>query len=141
VGYPDRSEELQVLANHRRGEPVNELRPALDCRQVLSLQEAVRAVTVEESLQEYLLDIVQATRSSEELHVGLSTRGSLCLYRAAQALALVEGRTYATPDDVKRLASPVISHRVITKGFLHSGQRIAVESLIQRLVEEVPVPG
>jgi MoxR-like ATPase len=129
------------LASHRRGEPVNDLQPAVDCRQVLQLQEAARQVTVEESIQEYLLEVVQATRTSDELHVGVSTRGALCLYRACQALALVEGRDFVVPDDLKRLAVPVIAHRVITKGYLHSGQRTAVESLIQRLVDDVPVPG
>jgi MoxR-like ATPase len=140
VGYPDRNDELQVLSSHRRGEPVEDLQPVLSCEQVLSLQEAVRRVSVDATIQEYLLNIVEATRQSTELHVGVSTRGMLCLYRACQALALVEGRQYVVPDDLKRLAVPVISHRVITKGYLHSGQRGAVEALIQRLVEDVPVP-
>ena len=73
--------------------------------------------------------------------MGTSVRGSLALYRAAQAAALVDGRQYVVPDDVKRLAVPVLSHRVITKGYLHGGQREAVEALIERLVDEVPVPG
>ena len=105
------------------------------------LQAAVRQVAVEDSINEYLLDIVQATRRCDELQVGVSTRGALALYRAAQAAALVAGRQYVVPDDVKRLAVPVLAHRVIPKGYLHGGQREAVESLIERLVEEVPVPG
>jgi MoxR-like ATPase len=141
VGYPSRNDELQILASHRRGEPVEEMPSVLSCEQVLSLQAAVREVSVEDSVQEYLMDLVEATRNNGEVHVGVSTRGGLSLYRASQALALVEGRPYVVPDDVKRLAGPVMSHRIITKGFLHSGQRGAVESLIQRLVEEVPVPG
>jgi MoxR-like ATPase len=140
VGYPNRNDELQVLNSHRGGEPVEELKPVLDCQQVLGLQQAVRSVTVEPVLQQYLLDIAEATRQSTELHVGVSTRGMLSLYRACQALALVEGRTYVIPDDLKRLATPVMAHRVITKGYLHSGQRGAVESLVQRLVDDVPVP-
>ncbi len=141
VGYPGRQEELQVLSSHRRGEPVQDLAPVLSCEEVLSLQAAVRNVSVEDSVQEYLMDLVEATRNNAEIHVGVSTRGALSLYRASQALALVEGRPYVVPDDVKRLAAAVMSHRIITKGFLHSGQRGAVESLILRLVEEVPVPG
>ena len=89
----------------------------------------------------YMLDIIQATRRCDELHVGVSTRGALALYRAAQAAALVAGRQYVVPDDVKRLAVPVLAHRVIPKGYLHGGQREAVESLVERLVEDVPVPG
>jgi len=141
VGYPDREDELQVLTIHRDGEPVDDLRPVLDCQQVLKLQQAARKVAVDESIHDYLLDIVEATRTSEELHVGVSTRGALCLYRASQSLALIEGRDFVVPDDIKRLAVAVLSHRVITKGYLHGSQRGAVESLIQRFVDDLPVPG
>ncbi len=140
VGYPDREDELKVLLSHRRGEPVDDLQPALNCQQVQSLQEAVRQVTVDESIREYLMNIVQATRDSDELHVGVSTRGALSLYRAAQALTLAEGRDFVVPDDVKRLSVSVLAHRVIPKGYLQGGQRAAVEALIQRLVDEVAVP-
>jgi len=141
VGLPRREVELEVLTSHREGEPVDRLEPALSCEQIVALQEAVRQVAVEDSINGYLLDIVQATRRCDELHVGTSIRGSLALYRAAQAAALVAGRQYVVPDDVKRLAVPVLSHRVITKSYLHGGQREAVEALIERLVDEVPVPG
>ena len=114
--------------------------PVLTCEQVVALQEAVRRVRVDEAINAYLLDVVHATRESEDLHVGVSTRGALALYRASQAAALVDGRQYVVPDDVKNLAVPVLAHRVITKGYLHGGQREAVEALIARLVEEVPVP-
>jgi MoxR-like ATPase len=140
VGYPDREDERQVLLNHRDGEPVEQLQPVLDCEQIVALQEAVRAVTVDETINEYVLDIIEATRNSEELHVGASTRGALCLYRAGQALALIEGRDFVVPDDIKRLAIPVLAHRVIAKGYLHGGQRGAVESLVRRLVDEVRTP-
>jgi MoxR-like ATPase len=141
LGYPDRGVELEVLASHREGEPVDSLAPVVDCGQVAALQAAVRRVEVEPSINEYLLDIVHATRRCGELHVGVSTRGGLALYRAAQAAALVAGRQYAVPDDVKQLAVPVLAHRVIPKGYLHDGQRGAVESLIERLVDGVAVPG
>jgi MoxR-like ATPase len=140
IGYPDREDELQVLASHRRGEPVDALRPVVDGDQVLSLQDSVRQVTVDDAIQDYLLDLVEATRRCDELHVGVSTRGALSLYRAAQALALVEGRDYVVPDDVKRLAVPVLAHRVITKTYAQSGYRDAVEALIRRLAEEVKAP-
>jgi MoxR-like ATPase len=141
LGYPERLVELQVLTSHREGEPVDSLSPALDCQQVAALQAAVRQVTVEDSINEYVLDIIQATRHCEELHVGVSTRGTLALYRAAQAAALVAGRRFVVPDDVKRLTVPVLAHRVIPKGYLHGGQRAVIESLIERLVDDVPVPG
>jgi MoxR-like ATPase len=140
IGYPDRQDELDVLFSHQAGEPVDDLQPVVSCEDVLSLQAAVRRVVLEESIGEYILDIVEATRNSSELHVGASTRGALCMSRAAQALAMVEGRDFVAPDDVKRLAVPVLAHRVITKGYLHGGQREGVEALIQRIVEEVRVP-
>jgi len=132
---------LQVLLSHREGEPVDSLAPALDCQQVAALQATVRQVTVEDSINEYVLDIIEATRHCDELHVGVSTRGTLALYRAAQAAALVAGRRFVVPDDVKRLTIPVLAHRVIPKGYMHGGQREVIESLIERLVDDIPVPG
>lgn len=140
VGYPSREDELQVLSSHRRGEPVEDLQPVLDGDQVLDLQAAVRQVTVDDSLQAYLLDIVDRTRQSDQLHVGVSTRGALSLYRASQALALTEGREFVTPDDVKRLAVPVLAHRVLSRSFLQGSQQHGVEEIITRLVESVRVP-
>ena len=140
MGYPDREDERQVLSSHRAGEPVDELEPVLDSDQVVTLQNSVREVHVEDSLYDYVLDLIEGTRRSEELHTGVSTRGALSLYRAAQALALIDGRTYVVPDDVKRLAIPVLAHRVIPKGYLHGGQREVSETAIQRLVDETPAP-
>ncbi len=140
VGYPDRANELALLTSHREGEPVETLQPVLTCDEIVEMQEAVRQVTVDRSINEYLLNIVDATRKNEDLHFGVSTRGALAWYRASQAAALVDGREFVVPDDVKRLAVPVLAHRVVTRGYLHGGQREAVEALIERLVEETPVP-
>ncbi len=140
MGYPSRAEERRVLSSHRQGEPVHHLEAVLNCEQITQLQAAVREVTVEESIYDYLLDIVAATRACEELHVGVSTRGALSLYRASQALALVEGRTFVVPDDVKRLGVPVLAHRVISRGYMHGNQRAAVEGVIRRLVDATRVP-
>ena len=137
VGYPDRDDELQVLTSHREGEPVDQLQPVLDAAQVVALQQAVRQVAMDESINAYLLDIVEATRRCDELRVGVSTRGALCLYRASQALALIENRDFVVPDDVKRLAVPVLSHRVIAKGYLQGTHRQTLEALVARLVDEV----
>jgi len=140
VGYPDREDELQVLATHRAGEPVDTLMPIVDSARIIQMQDAVRQVALDESLQDYLLDIVHATRNCDELQVGVSTRGALSLYRASQALALTEGRDFVVPDDIKRLAVAVIAHRVIPKAYLHGGQRDATEALVQRLIDQVEVP-
>ncbi|MEK6250072.1 MAG: MoxR family ATPase [Planctomycetales bacterium] len=140
VGYPNREDEMQVLDDHRVGEPVDDLQPVLNCQQIRTMQEAVREVTVSDAIRHYLLDLVDITRHSEELHVGVSTRGALCLYRAAQALATVEGRDYVVPDDVKELTLPVLCHRMFTKGYVHSGHREATESILRRILDQVPVP-
>lgn len=140
IGYPDREIEKQVLAAQRDGQPVAELRPVLDIGQLQHLQAAVRDVTIEESINDYLLDIIEATRSHEELELGVSTRGGMVLYRAVQALALTDGRAYAVPDDVKRLAVPVLAHRVVCRGLLREGQRDREKSVIRRILEETPVP-
>jgi MoxR-like ATPase len=140
MGYPDREAERQVLASHREGEPVEQLKPVLSCAQVVALQKGVRQVAVETSIYDYLLDIVDITRRCEELHVGVSTRGALSLYRAAQASALIDGRDFVVPDDVKQLTRSVLSHRVLTKGYIQGDSRGVTESIIQRLVDEVPVP-
>lgn len=140
MGYPNREEERQVLTNHRDAEPVDLLKPVIDCQQILELQNEVRQVAVEESIYDYLLDIVEATRTCGEIHVGVSTRGALCLYRASQALAMINGRSFVVPDDVKNLTVPVLSHRVVPKGYLHGNQRAAIEQLIQQLVDDIRVP-
>src|SRR6476469_6324026 len=125
---------------HRTGEPVESLRPVLSAEDVLSLQRAVRSVRVDDTIADYLLEIVHATRKGEDLHVGVSTRGALTLYRAAQSLALVSGRDYVVPDDIKSLAIPVLAHRVLGKSFLQAGEVGASEAVVRDLVERIKVP-
>jgi MoxR-like ATPase len=140
MGYPLRTEERKVLTSHRAGEPVDTLQPVLHADDVLLLQRAVRNVRVDDSVADYLLDIVHATRKGDELHVGVSTRGALTLYRAAQSLAFVSGREYVVPDDVKSLAVPVLAHRVVGKSFLQAGEFGAAEAIIRDLVDRLRVP-
>jgi len=140
MGYPSREDERNVLSSHRTGEPVDDLQPVLSCSEIRRLQDAVREVTVDDAIYDYILDMVDLTRNSEELHIGISTRGALALYRAAQAMAFIEGRTFVVPDDVKNLAVPVFSHRVVAKGHLYDGQRQTIESVVTRLIEKAPMP-
>jgi MoxR-like ATPase len=140
MGYPIRAEERRVLSSHRTGVPVDGLRPVLSSDDVQLLQQAVRNVRVDDSITDYLLDIVHATRRAEDLHVGVSTRGALTLYRAAQSLALVSGRPYVVPDDVKTLTVPVLAHRVLGKSFLQAGEFGAAEAVIRDLVDRVRIP-
>jgi MoxR-like ATPase len=140
MGYPDRSMERQILATHRAGEPVESLRPVLSVAEVIGLQYAVRNVRVDDAIADYLLALVHATRDTEDLHVGISTRGALTLYRAAQGLALTAGRDFVIPDDIKELAVPVLAHRVVGKSFLQAGDFGAAEDTIRDVVDRTRVP-
>ena len=140
LGYPSRDDERRVLEDHRQRRPIESLQPAVSAEQVVELQQAVRNVTIETSIHDYLLDIVDATRNSDELHVGVSTRAAISVTRAAQALAIISGRDFVVPDDVKQLAVPAMSHRVIAKGFFHGGQREAIERIVRRIIDTVVVP-
>ena len=140
IGYPARDVEKNVLINHRDGEPGDKLQPVISAEQLRQLQASVRAVKVEDSLNDYILEIVHATRSHEQLHLGVSTRGAITLYRAVQGLALIEGRTYAVPDDVKRLVLPVLAHRIVVKGVLHEGRRDRAKAVLRQILSKTPVP-
>src|SRR5262249_4537174 len=115
LGYPDREAERLILSGHREGEPVERLGPVLSGEEVAELQHAVRQVRFDDALADYLLDLVAATRDHADIQLGGSTGAALGLYRAAQALALVQGRNYVVPDDVKRLAGPVLAHRLVVR--------------------------
>ncbi len=141
VGYPDRQIEREVLASHRIGEPVESLKPVVTVAEIIEAQRAVRDVRVEPNVVEYLLDLVHATRESDQLLVGVSTRGALGFYRACQARAAVEGREFVTPDDVQALAIPVFAHRVVVRGVLQGADRRTVEREIEKIVQRVRVPG
>jgi MoxR-like ATPase len=140
VGYPTREFEREVLSSHRKGEPVDQLQPVISPEQVRAIQQKVREVKFESSLVNYLLDIVEKTRTSELLHVGVSTRGTLSLYRGVQAFAFVQGRDFVTPDDIKTLIVPVFAHRVLPRGMLPGADRSAVEAIIEGLLQNVKVP-
>ncbi len=139
IGYPKRETELQVLTSHRKGEAVDTLEPAMTGEILRSLQSQVREIAVEDSINEYLLDIVTATRNHNMLELGVSTRGALTLYRAVQSLAFIKGRSYAVPDDVKELAVPVLAHRVVCGGLVHEGQRTKAQQVIRQILEETPI--
>lgn len=140
VGYPPREFEHQLLRSHEVGEPVDKLSPVLALDRIREIQAAVRHVHFDESLVNYLLDIVHATRESDRIQVGVSTRGALAYYRAAQAIAVVERRDHVIPDDIKRLAVPVLSHRIVPRGMLPGADRSAAEELVQDLLDRTAVP-
>ena len=140
IGYPDRENERQIIKAHRAGEPVDTLNSVVSVEQVIAAQAATREINFDESLVEYLLQIVDATRRYEGFKIGVSTRAALSFYRACQARAVTESRDYVTPDDVKSLAVPVLSHRVMVDEILQGNERRRVEQQITELLQQVAVP-
>jgi MoxR-like ATPase len=140
VGYPPRAAEKEALTLHRQGEPVDLLKPVFGGREVLTLQHRVRQVRFEERLQDYLLDIVAKTRNSPQVTLGASTRACLALYRASQALALVEKREFVIPDDIKKLTIPVLAHRLLLKRVRLADAKDAGEAFLGEVLERTEVP-
>lgn len=140
IGYPDRQTEKDVLTRHRVGEPIDALQPVIGVPEVLALQRRVREIRVENSLNDYLLNIVVATREHSGLYLGASTRAALALYRASQALALLEGRDFVVPDDIKRLARPVLAHRLLVKSYRQGRPTETADEITDEIVQKTPVP-
>jgi MoxR-like ATPase len=142
VGYPAEEVEKRILTERGGENPVERLAAVSTVEEVLELQQQVERVQVEESLLDYLMAIVRETRNSTFLELGVSTRGALSLYRAAQARALIEGRDYCLPDDVQSLVLPVLSHRVaLTSQHENLGrQREEAERVLQEIIDRVPLP-
>lgn len=142
VGYPAREVERAILIHRGQRSPVDDLKPIFDGQTLLKLQATVDSVRFDESLADYVMDIVEATRRSARLSLGVSTRGALALQRASRAWALVQGRIYVTPDDVQTLAVPVLAHRVAlgTGETVVGSTRLAAEAVMQELLSRVEVP-
>ena len=140
LGYPDRKSELEILHRHRDGQPVDALTAAATPDQILNLQRQVQSIKFDASLAEYLLQIVEKTRANNELTLGVSTRGALTWYRAAQAMALVAARDYVIPDDIKETAIPVLAHRIVCRGALREGHRQRASQILRMVMDGVAVP-
>jgi MoxR-like ATPase len=145
MGYPSPQTEREILRKRvgQKGDnPIDALESIADVSEVLAMQEEVGHIKVDESLQDYALEIVNRTRTSEQLALGVSPRGTLMLQRAAQARAFLDGRDYCLPDDFKQLAVPVFSHRVVASSRHASLQKKSetTESVLREIVESVHVP-
>ncbi|MCS7021016.1 MAG: MoxR family ATPase [Gemmataceae bacterium] len=139
LGYPSLEEEAQMLARLQRSHPIEEIRAVASAEEVLAAQAAVREVYVDEKVRHYILEIVHASRHHEDVLLGASPRASLALYRMAQAQAALQGREFVLPDDVKRLAQPVLAHRIILKPESRLRKRTTT-SVVQELVTDARVP-
>ncbi|MDP2683413.1 MAG: MoxR family ATPase [Deltaproteobacteria bacterium] len=139
IGYPDTKAEKEILLSPSSLLQPQSLAPALSTEEVIYLQTLVDKIKVDDDLVEYILSIADATRKSLKLRLGVSPRGAMMLYRAAQAFALVDGRTYCIPDDIKKLSIPVFSHRVLTSQGME-GETENAEGIIQEIVDGVETP-
>jgi MoxR-like ATPase len=141
IGYPSASDEKKLLRSGGAQVALEHLEPVLDEQEVRDLQQQVASIHVNESLMEYLMSIVQITRTHPEVALGVSTRGALTYFKVCQALAMVSGRDFVVPEDVKRLAGPVLSHRILMKDRrVTRGEHSPEGRFIQKIVNELAVP-
>ncbi|HKP46775.1 MAG TPA: MoxR family ATPase [Pyrinomonadaceae bacterium] len=142
IGYPSSDDERQILRDREYRDPLEDLQPVMSAAEIVELQRSVTDVSVDDALVEYLMRIVAATRESEMLDLGVSPRGSLALFRAAQALALTEERSYCIPDDIKRLVIPTFAHRILVSTRFSSSMRRSeeAEAALREIMKTVSVP-
>lgn len=141
MGYPGRESEKEILRKNS-GAAAEEIPPVMEAADLLAMQDAARGVRVEDSLLDYALEIVERTRQSEQLSLGVSPRGSVMLYRGAQARAFLDGRDYCIPDDFKQLILPVFAHRIVVSSRYTSTQKRSgqAESILTEIMETTRVP-
>jgi MoxR-like ATPase len=139
LGYPSFEDELKMLELLQHTHPLNSLAPVVTSDELIACQTAVREVHIDLKVRQYLLQIVHLTREHEELSLGGSPRASIALFRTSQALAAIRGRNYVQPDDVKRIAPPVLTHRLILKPESRL-RRVTAEQVVQDVIDEIAVP-
>lgn len=139
IGYPSDESESQMLTNFKEENPFMSLKPVITSEDIIDLQKEVKKVYVDPSINSYIIQIVQQTRTHSDIALGVSPRGSLNLYRAAQAWAFYEGRSYVIPDDVIKMATVVLSHRIVLK---HEARlkRVSVLEILDSIIHNVRVP-
>ena len=138
LGYPTREETVNIISTHLAGTPLTRLESVCTGAEIFEAQETVKTIKVSDAVADYIVRLAEATRSHEDLSLGVSTRGILSMVRACQALAAIDGRTYVLPDDVKLLAEPVFAHRIMLKSRYSSSDK--APEIVQRLLASVPAP-
>jgi len=139
MGYPDAEQEIELVLQQRQRHPLDEVRPVADTREVVELQARVRQIDVEQSVVRYMTELVRLTRQDSRLKLGASPRAALILYRTSQALAMLRGRPFVIPDDVKELAVPVLAHRLVLDSKSHFAG-ISKAAVVQDILASTPVP-
>lgn len=139
LGYPSLAEEESILSSQENTHPIELLEAVVSSDEIVKIQDAVKTIYVDELVRSYIVSIVHATRDNEDIALGSSPRGSLAMARGIQALALMRGRDYVLPDDVKELAVPMLAHRIIVSSGARM-QGITPEEIVARILDTVPVP-
>jgi MoxR-like ATPase len=139
LGYPGRKEEAEMLERLRTGHPIDSLTAVVAAADVVNCQRAIREVHVDPKVRDYILDLVNATRAHENLSLGGSPRASIALFRAAQSLAAIRGNDFVTPDDVKRIAAAVLSHRLIVRPESRL-RKITAATVVHEILDNIAVP-
>jgi MoxR-like ATPase len=140
VGYPDRANEHRILSLQPGRTRLDDLQPVTTAEEVVAMQDQVPKIRIDATILDYILDIANATRTHEQLHLGISPRGSLALTAASQAAAMLNGRDYVVPDDVKGLVIPVCAHRIISKSYLHNGDADSTSRILKTILDQIPAP-
>jgi MoxR-like ATPase len=140
LGYPSYQDEIAMMEKQQFVHPIEQLEQVATAEELIRLQEATKSIYVDDLVKEYVVRLVEATRTHSDVFLGASPRGSLALFRTAQARALIAGRNYVTPDDIKALAVTTLSHRLIVKPSLRA-DGYKNETIIRGLLEKIPVPG
>jgi MoxR-like ATPase len=138
LGYPKPMEELVILDEQKRLHPIDSLQQVLSLEELRGMQAGVKEIYVDQGVADYIIRLVTATREHADVYLGASPRGSLHLYRAAQALAAISGRDYVIPDDVKQLAVPVLGHRLIVRSQA-SLREVDNDAIVREILTTVPI--
>jgi len=140
VGYPSREAEAKILTTQPGRGALDNLRPVVTAREVVALQDEVPRTRLDPQIVNYLLDLIQATREHEQLHLGISPRGALALTGASQASAVLADRDFVIPDDIKQMFIPCCAHRVISRSFLSNGDNNSTKRILQTILDTIPTP-
>ncbi len=140
LGYPSPEDEARILEIDPARTALNDLKPVMTAQDLVELQEQVHKVTIDPALTNYVIQIANATRTNDQLQIGVSPRGSLALVQAARATAMLHKRDYVVPDDIISNVIPVCAHRIITKTYTHDADGIAASRIMQQVLETIPSP-
>jgi MoxR-like ATPase len=140
LGYPAPDDEARILQTQPARRALVELQPVMSADELLQIQDSVDEVKLDQTLIDYIIALVEATRENEDLQVGVSPRGALAISQAARATALIHGRDYCVPEDIVSNVLPVCAHRVISKTYMHAGDTATTRRIIQQVLETVPSP-